>query len=134
MGPAHESASQMQNADQGEQTPGSIKVGLDLSSEPLLQQLGAFVVQAAPPHVQRLNLRGRRIADGLVVTLADEEVVLDNAPERRERQHDLAVWCIVCKANIEDKTVFLDREQQIVRTSPRSNWREAVGLKKVVDR
>ena len=46
----------MQDADQGEQPTRGVEVDLDLAREPLAQQLGAFVVQAAPAHVDGLDL------------------------------------------------------------------------------
>ena len=57
-----------------------------LPGEPVHQRLRAFVVQAAPAHVDRLDLAGRRRADRLVVALADHVIVLDDPPERRQRQ------------------------------------------------
>ena len=50
----------------------------------------SLVVQAAPAHVERLDLRGAELLDGGVVALADQEVVLHHLPERRQRQHDVA--------------------------------------------
>ena len=65
----------VQGADQREKSPRRIEVERELAAEALLQGAAALVVQAAAPHVDRLDARGRRGADGLVVALADEEVV-----------------------------------------------------------
>src|SRR3546814_18722894 len=58
------------------------EVDLDLAAEAFLQQLGAFVVQAAPAHVDGLDARRTRRLDGFVIGLADGEVVADDAAER----------------------------------------------------
>ena len=79
-----------------------------LPFEALLQQLRAFVVQAAPAHVERLDLRWRRVADRLEIALADEKIILDHAAERREREHDLAVLRAVLEADVEDEAVLLE--------------------------
>src|SRR4029077_15686885 len=86
------SASDMQDADQREQAPRSVAVELDLAGEGLAQEIGAFVVQAAPAHVDGLDLRGRGGLDGMVVTFADLEVIFDDAPEGRQCQDYLAQW------------------------------------------
>src|SRR4030088_50354 len=87
---ASASALQMQHADQREEPPRRIEVELDLAREPLLQKLRTLVMKRTPAHVEAFDLRGRSLADGLVVALADNEVVLDHAAKGRERQHHLA--------------------------------------------
>src|SRR5262245_54749769 len=77
----------MQGADEGEQTARRVAVDADLALEALYQNAAALVVQATAPHVDGLNARRRRGADGLVVALADDEVVFDDTPQRRQREH-----------------------------------------------
>src|SRR6185437_16237880 len=96
------SALQMQDADQREDAARRVVIDVDLALEPLAQQRRAFVVQPAAAHVERLDLRRRRVADRLVVALADQKVVPDDAAERRERQHDLAVRLAAREADVED--------------------------------
>src|SRR3546814_5307390 len=43
----------MQDADEGKQAAGGIEIGVDLALQPFAQQFGAFVVDAAPGHVDR---------------------------------------------------------------------------------
>ena len=61
----------------------------------------ALVVQAAPAHVDRLDAVGRRGADRRVVAVADQEIVLHDPPQRREREqvrhHRLAVGAAGCR-------------------------------------
>ena len=54
-----------------------------------MQQAAALVVQAAPAHVDGLDLGGGLGLDRLVIALADQEIVLHDAAERRQRQHDV---------------------------------------------
>ena len=51
-----------------------------------LQDFGALVVDAAPAHVDRLDAARRAGADRLAVAVADQEVVLHDLAERRERE------------------------------------------------
>src|SRR5271154_6631026 len=80
------SASDVQHADEGEEPARGVEVDLDLVRQPLPQQLRALVVQAAPAHVESLDARRTRGADGGVIVLADQEVVADDAAEGLQRQ------------------------------------------------
>jgi hypothetical protein len=91
MGSAHAQPSQMQHAEQREQAPRGIEIDVDLALQARLQQRRAFVVQAAAAHVERFDLRRRRGADRLEIAFADQEIILDHAAERRQRQHDAAM-------------------------------------------
>ena len=71
----------MQGAQKGEQPPGGGDVDPDLAVQALAQQLRALVVQAATAHVDGLDLGGRGVADGLVIALADGQVVADDGLE-----------------------------------------------------
>src|ERR1700680_2235951 len=104
----------MQHADQREEPPRGIEVELDLAREAFLQELRALVMKRPPTHIESFDLLGRSLADGFVVAIADYEVVLDYTPKRRERQHHLAMRQIIGHANVEDETVLLDRQNQIV--------------------
>ena len=55
----------MQHADQREQPPRGVEIDLHLVLEPVHQDAGAFVVQAAPAHVDRFDPVRRRGADRL---------------------------------------------------------------------
>src|ERR1051325_4862439 len=115
LGPRKALALQMQDADQGEQPARGVGIDLDLSLQPLPEQRGAFVVYAAPAHVQGLDLLRRRLADGLEVAVTDQEVVLDHAAEGREREHHPPMRRLVDQADIEDETVFLDGDRKSTR-------------------
>src|SRR5262249_50001292 len=104
----------MQNADQGEETARRGAVELDLSGKPLAQQVGALVVQAAPAHVDGLDLRGRSGPDGLIVAFADGEVVLDDAPEGREGENHLGDLVTTFCAHIQHQAVLDDTQMQAI--------------------
>src|ERR1700743_3582058 len=75
------SALQMQDADEREKTARGFEIRLYLAGEPVDEKLGAFIVDRAPPHIQGFDLRRRRGADGFVVAVADQEVILHDAAE-----------------------------------------------------
>ena len=56
----HALASEMQHADQREKAAGGVGVDIGLSLKPLLQDAAAFVVNAAPGHVDGFDLAGRQ--------------------------------------------------------------------------
>ncbi len=92
----------MQHADQREEPARRIEVERDLVGEPLAQQLRAFVVETAPPHVDGFDLHRAGALDRRKIALADQEVVLDDAAERRQRQDDPLARHLVGAADIED--------------------------------
>src|ERR1700753_145186 len=106
LGPRIALAFQLEHADQGEEPPRGVEIDLNLALEPLPEQRRSLVVQTAPRHVQRLDVRRRRVADGLEVAVADQEIVLDHGAERRQRQHNLAVWAVVLEPDVEDQPVL----------------------------
>jgi replicative DNA helicase len=78
----------VQHADQGEQAAGGGKVGFHFAVQPLQQHFGRFVVDAAPGHVDRLDLLRGGAADRLVIAVADREVFADRAAEAPQAEHD----------------------------------------------
>src|SRR6476619_5410797 len=81
------SALPMQGADQGEQASRGGDVDEYLALEPLHEEPAAFIVQATPSHVDRLDARRRLGLDRLIVALAHQEVVLHQAAKGRKREH-----------------------------------------------
>src|SRR5918994_3805819 len=79
----------VQHAEKGEQPPRGLAVDRDLVGQRIRQLLGALVVQAAASHVDRLDPARRGALDCLEVAVADQEVILDDAPERPHREGDL---------------------------------------------
>src|SRR3546814_20565260 len=69
----------MQHADQREQPPRGGKIGFDLALKTIEQKFGGIVVDAAPRHVDRLDLRWGSLANRLVIAVADGEVFADRA-------------------------------------------------------
>ena len=124
----------MQGADQCEQPARGVEIDVDLPGEPLTQELGALVVQAAPAHVERLDLRGTELLDGGVVALAHQEVVLHDLAEGREGQHDVAQLAIVVGMHAEHQALLEDADMQLVGTGLAAHQREVVLLQKIEQR
>ena len=124
----------MQHADEREQPSGGVGVHRHLAAEPLAQQFGAFVVQAAAPHVDRLDAARRSGADRLVVGVADQEVVLDDAPQLLQRQIEVGQRRIAGIAHLESEARAVDL--QVEMEGPREVARrgEAVLLHQGVER
>src|SRR5215469_4647607 len=133
LGPRNGSALQMQHAKEREEPASGIEIDVDLALEALFQKRRAFVVQAAPPHVERFDLMRGRIADRLEIAFADEEIVLDDAAERRQRKHQPAVRLAALEAYIEDKAILLQGEDEPVGTALRIARRETVGFEQIVN-
>src|SRR5690606_10780416 len=76
-----------QCADQREKTTSLAVIDRDLALATLPENPASLIVQAAATHVYGLDLRRRSRANGLVVALANCEVVLDDPAERRQREH-----------------------------------------------
>src|SRR5439155_11732717 len=117
----------------GEEPRRRIEIDLDLALEPLAQQRRTLVVNAAPPHIERFDLMGRRIADRLEIAFADQKIILDDATERRQRKHDATVRFAVVEPYVEDEAVLFDAEHQTVRTAARPARSETVVLEQIVD-
>src|SRR6266404_750821 len=126
-------ATDMQHADQREQPARRVEVEPDLVGEPLAQQLRALVVETAPPHVYGFDLHRAGALDRREIALANQEVVLDDAAEWRQRQDDPLAGDVVGAADIEDQPVVLDAESEMERPIIAGDRREAVLLQQVED-
>jgi hypothetical protein len=88
--------------------------------------------QGATPHVQGLDLLGRGAADRLIVALADHEIVLDEGPERAERQHVASL--IARTFDIQNKPVLGQAHLQVIGSAVRPLRCETIGLQEIEDR
>src|SRR5260221_8705219 len=123
----------MQHADQREEPARRAEIDGNLVGEAPAQQFRSLVVQAASPHIDRLDLRRAGPLDGGEIALADEEVVLDDAAERGKRQGDPLPRNIVGAADVENEAVVLDGEVEMKWPIITGDWREAVFLEQVED-
>src|SRR5215469_3957771 len=124
----------VQHGDEREQVAGGVEIDSDLVLEALDQEIGALVVQRAPAHVDRLDLARARGADRLVIAVADDEVVLDDALERGERQMMGDDRLLVGGAHLEHEPVAHHREMQPVGPAVVPDRLERVLFEEVVDR
>ena len=105
----------MQHANQGKQSSRRGKIGFDLAFEPLHQQFGRLIVNAAPRHIYGFDLGCTRLADGLIITVADREIVFDDPAEPTEAKNQNFERAVVASPDIEDQPPFLDADFQMVR-------------------
>jgi hypothetical protein len=106
----------------------------DLVLEPADQQVTALVMQRAAAHVDRLDARRRRRPDGFVIVIADDEVVLHRAPQRRQGQHERGQRLAGLAAHLEPQTILRYGKAQCVWTVVVAFQHELVGIDDVVDR
>ena len=104
-----------------------------LPSSRFCNSRGAFVVQGAARHVQRLDLVRRRGADGLVIVFADQEIILHHLAQRRQRQQHLAVRRAVFQRDVQHQPVFLQPQGQVIGAAGRAFQPEDVVFQQVVD-
>src|ERR1700720_3022623 len=123
------SALPVQDRDQSEKAARGAEIDVDLALEPLHHQVRAFVVQTAPRHIEGLDAVGRRRADCGVVAVADYEIILHHAAERRQREHMRDHWRVVGEANVENEPVTGNAQLQRVGTAVVSDRPEIVILK-----
>src|SRR4029079_14237974 len=132
--PPNGSALPMERAEQREQAACGRNVDGDLALEPLHQELTAFVVNTAPPHVDSLDLRGRLGLDRLIIALADEEVVLHQPAEGRKRQHHVLDRCAIGITDGEHKAIVGEGEMQRVRAAIMAFERKGIALEEIENR
>src|SRR5712691_6351189 len=104
------SGAQVEDANQSKQAARGGVIDRHLAGEPFDQQRRSLVMQRAPPDIDRLDPGEAMTADRLVMALADQEIVLDDAAERRERQHDRLARPALQGSDLNPQPVFLDRE------------------------
>src|SRR5690606_35441984 len=102
--------------------------------EPIHQRLRALVVEAAPAHVARFDLRGRRNADRLVIALADHVVIPGDAPEGPQRQDVRDDLRAALAAHREDQPGIEDGDPQPVGAAAVADRLEAVFFQQIEDR
>ena len=118
----------MERAEEREQASCGRDVDGDLALEPFFENLAALVVQTAPSHVDGLDARGGLGLDRLVVALADEEIVLHQAAEGRERQHHVLDRRALGVAHGEHEAVVGKREAERIGAAVMTLQREGVAL------
>src|SRR5260370_20670540 len=110
------SPSYVQHAQQGEQPARGVEVDINLARELLSQQLRAFIVQAAPSHVDRFDPRRTGRADRRVVTLADQEVIANDPAERLQRHREAVEDVVAGGSDLDDEAAFLEADLQVERS------------------
>src|SRR5436305_440478 len=96
----------VQHADKGEQPACGLVVDLGFVLEPGAQEGGPLVVQSAPAHVDRLDPFCPAFFHGEHVAVHQKLVVLDQAPERAEREDDGGQRRVLRVAHVEDEAAL----------------------------
>ncbi|KIU01292.1 hypothetical protein QU38_02300, partial [Staphylococcus aureus] len=104
----------MEHADQREQAAGSVEIHVDLAFQPFLEQRRRVVVDAAPRHVDGLDLGGRGVPNRGIIAVADGEVIADRAAEGGEPQDQCLLEGPVCALDLQRQPPFLHREVELV--------------------
>lgn len=104
----------MQNADQCEQPARGGEINIDFAVEPVLEQFGRFVMNAAPRHIDGLDLLRGSFADCLIIAVANREIIADRAAEAAQRQNERFQRLTVRAADVEYQTTFIDRQVQFI--------------------
>ena len=99
-----------------------------------MQDARAFVVQAAPAHVDRLDLVGRRGADRRVIAVADHEVVLHDALNGVSESRCAITGLPSSRRMSNTSRLSVDAEMQRVRPAVVADRRERIVLEQIVDR
>ncbi len=107
-------------------------VEIDLAGQPLAQQRRALIVQAAPPHIDGLDLRRGRALDGVVIAFADQEIIFDDGAERGHRQRDFLQRILLLIGDIEDQAIILETDYQAERTFEIAFGPEIIPLQQIV--
>src|SRR5262249_190789 len=106
------SAFPMQHAHQREQPARGVENDRDLVLDGVLQDARTLVVQTTAGHVDRLDARRRRGADRRVIAVADQEVVLNDTLEGREREQMRDHRLAVLSTDVEDQAVVLQSNRE----------------------
>ena len=88
-------------------------------------------MNAAPRHVDRFDLVRRLSLDGAVITLADEEIVADNSPERRNGQDECVHILALFRPDLKHQLALHHRQAQQIRPAIMVDDAETVILDQV---
>src|SRR5215831_9850520 len=125
---------EIKREDQGEKPPGGVEIGLDLAFEAFAQKLRAFVVHAAPSHVDGFDALGYSLADGRIIALADLVIVLQHAAERRHGQQHAPMLALILQPHIENQARLRVGEDQMIGAARRTLRCEIILFQEIVDR
>jgi hypothetical protein len=108
------SAFDVQHADEREEPTGRGKIDLNFTIKSFHQQLGCFIVHTAPRHIDGFDFGGTRLANGLIVTVANGEIVFHHPAEAAQAEDEHFMWRIIGAANVEDEAAVGDADAQMI--------------------
>ncbi len=92
-------------------------IDCNLALEALGQRAATIIVQTATAHIDRLDSGGRCRLYGLVVAIANDEVIADDPLERREREHVGHNLFAVLVVDIENEAIIQGAKYEFVRAA-----------------
>ncbi len=104
----------MQYADQSEETPRGLEVNIDLAFQPFDQQFSALVVDSAPGHVDGFDFGSARLADCLIIAVANREIVADRTPKTTQRQDQRLQRFAILASDGDDQSTLLHAQLELI--------------------
>src|SRR3546814_4269488 len=83
----HDSAFDVQDAEESEEGSGGVEVDVDLAVQSFFQLLRTLIVNAAPGHIHTFDLLRRCLPDRLIIAVTDGKIIADGAAEAAKPQH-----------------------------------------------
>src|SRR5665213_3233421 len=110
------SALPMQRRNEGENPSGRIEIAVDLALQTFQEKLRSLVVNGTAAHIDRLDLRPRRGADGRIIALADKKIVFEQTAKRRQRENMRAERVTLFGADFEGELCIVQRDFEHIGT------------------
>ena len=104
----------MEHADQRKEPADGGEVGCHFSVQPLEQHFRRCVVHPAPGHVDGFDLAGARLADRLVIRIADREIFADRPAQPAQPQHQQLEQLPGLVGDLQGEAAILHRQPQAV--------------------
>ena len=123
----------MQRADKREQAARRRIVDIDLVGEPLRDEARAFVMERASAAIDRLDLRRTGRSYGGVIALADQEIILEDRSERRQRKTEGENCFTGHRPDVERQPRIMQSYAQAIGAVIAPGDREAILFDKIVD-
>jgi hypothetical protein len=104
----------MKDTNQGEQPPGRIKININFPCQPLDEHFRSLIMDAAPGHIDGLNVLGGSGPDRLKIAVADRPIFADRALEAGEAEDDGFEWTLILAENVEYQPPLLNAKGEAI--------------------
>ena len=103
-------SSEVQNADESEQPSGRLIINIGFAIETLLEHAGAFIVDAAPCHVDGFDLAWWKRFYSFKIAFTNLKVIFDHLTKRAQRQVKLSGFRSCLCLYVKDQTAVANRQ------------------------